>query len=411
MIPFDYQTAGAEFLYKRKYAILADTMGLGKSFTALLATTFHFESSRIFAPEDRACIIAPAFLLDTWKNEIEKCIPTYKEKFSVYSYNYITTNYHLLKQFNLVIIDEIHSLKNPKAKRTNNIIAAICKYKPEFVFGLSGTPIKNKIPEFFTLIYLMYSREPDKFPYSYTRFCDTFSNQVIVDIGKRKVFKYEGHKNLEGLKQLLRPIYMRRTLNDVSQELPEMIRKEVFIDSNESQDKLKEAWESYQQNKNEVSFATVKMNNAILKAEYTASYVDTILEECSDQALIIFSDHVDSARSIFDILKKRLSCVCITGSTPMRMRNIFVESFNKGTSQVLIATIGTMSVGYTLTRSNQIILNDLPWVSTDLDQAEKRIHRLGQTRTCFIHFISYGKVDSYINRKLMFKRELLKEVL
>lgn len=110
-------------------------------------------------------------------------------------------------------------------------------------------------------------------------------------------------------------------------------------------------------------------------------------------------------------MSKGLSCAKIEGSTSMEARDISVRGFNEGRYQLLMLTIGAASVGYTLVRGSHMIFNDLPWVSTDLDQAEKRIHRIGQSKTCYIHFISYGRVDSYINNKLMFKRDLLEEVL
>jgi SNF2 family DNA or RNA helicase len=34
-----------------------------------------------------------------------------------------------------------------------------------------------------------------------------------------------------------------------------------------------------------------------------------------------------------------------------------------------------------------MVFNDLPWVPADLQQAEKRIHRIGQQERCFYYYV------------------------
>lgn len=411
--PFKYQLVGANFLINRKYALLADSMGLGKTITAAIAAIYASQSLSEEGEFGTIAVICPAFLVDTWKRELDTKFPHYRHRFYIGSYNYFSTRYKDLEHHDIWVIDEIHYLKNKKAKRTNNIIAAAAKYKPKYVFGLSGTPIKNRIPEFYTLLYLMFLNRPGEFNFSYTKFCETFSHAELKTFNGVSVMNYTGHKNLDVLKkQYLKKVYLRRTLEDIDHKLPPLFRKEVYIESKDTQTKLKEAWENYQANKDTASFATLKMENAINKVEATIKYIEGLLDEDPELPLIIFSDHVKSAELIFlKFMSKGIACGTIDGRTSMEVRDIVVRGFNEGRYQLLMLTIGAASVGYTLVRGSHIIFNDLPWVSTDLDQAEKRIHRIGQSKTCYIHFISYGRVDSYINNKLMFKRDLLEEVL
>ena len=53
----------------------------------------------------------------------------------------------IFKEVGLIIIDEFHYAKNLEAQRTRYLHEYISKYKPERVIGLTGTAIKNRIPE------------------------------------------------------------------------------------------------------------------------------------------------------------------------------------------------------------------------------------------------------------------------
>jgi len=67
---------------------------------------------------------------------------------------------------------------------------------------------------------------------------------------------------------------------------------------------------------------------------------------------------------------------------------------------VLAATIGSLSVGVTLTAARHVVFNDLSWVPGDNLQAEKRIHRIGQKNACTAHYIEASETDAYIRKTL-----------
>ena len=45
-----------------------------------------------------------------------------------------------------------------------------------------------------------------------------------------------------------------------------------------------------------------------------------------------------------------------------------------------------------------MVFNDITWSHTDLDQARKRIHRIGQDRVCFCHYIYGSKFDKLVTK-------------
>jgi SNF2 family DNA or RNA helicase len=68
-----------------------------------------------------------------------------------------------------------------------------------------------------------------------------------------------------------------------------------------------------------------------------------------------------------------------------------------------------MSVGVNLTSCHHMVFNDAPWVPADMAQAEGRIHRIGQSRSCFYYYILASRVDQRIFRTLAAKRALLEK--
>jgi len=388
---------GIHFLLRHHYSILGDGMGLGKTAQAI-------EVAKMTGLP--TLVVCPSFLQGTWRNELKKWDGP--KDANIVSYSMAHKSERLFAEAKLIIGDECHYLKNLDANRTLAFHHYIQKYKPERMVLLTGTAIKNRIGEFYSLLALCsYSPHPTnginvlkQFP-NYWSFCNYFSHAHRFEINGRYVTKYEGHKNVDKLKELLQGKYLRRKASEVL-DLPPLIRKDVILNEDGIDYDLLKSWETKH-------FSTHKVNSAKIKVKHTIEYAKNLLEE-GEGPLIIYTDHVDSAFGLHAGFTKHRA-VCITGATPMEERDAIVEEFQQGKIAVLVATVGSLSVGVTLTASRNIIFNDLPWVPSDLAQAEKRIHRIGQTGTCIIHRIFWGKIDAYIGRQLESKLETLVAVL
>jgi len=368
----------------------------------------------------KTLVVAPAFLLGTWRNEFEKFsnlkpiiikdYSPYKEgEVRICSYSSLKKMERVFEEVDLVIGDEIHFLKNLEAKRTQFFHNYMVKHKPVRFIGLTGTPIKNRVTEFYSLL-AMCSYNPAgtsghnvirSYP-NYWKFARTFCYEKTFMVKGRRVVQYEGHKNLELLRSFLLGKYFRKKASECL-DLPPLTRKDILIETDSIDHDLLRAWEEGNKNK---SFMKSKVNSAMIKVPHTVKYVKD-LQDQGETPILIFSAHVDSAKDI----AKRLNFPYITGATPMEDRNILVDKFQEGNLPGLSATIGALSVGVTLTRASNLIFNDLPFVPGDIAQAEKRIHRIGTTKHCTIHRILWGKVDIHICKALDKKIETLVEVL
>jgi SWI/SNF-related matrix-associated actin-dependent regulator 1 of chromatin subfamily A len=407
---FDFQAEGVDFAVKAKYSINAYEMGLGKSPTAIAAA--------VKVGAKKILVVCPAFLIPNWINEIAKFTGerasgdlSSQDPFHVVSYTSIKRAVSNFSQYDFVICDEVHYAKNLDAKRTILLHELLSTHRPNYFIGLSGTPIKNKVPEFYSLLRLCWYggryREFDSFSTSFWKFCMNFTNRRSKIIGSKTFTDFEGLKNPEQLRQLIKPVYIRKRVEDAI-TLPDQIRIEHLIaDKSKTDDLLRMAFESYEGKKASKSFASGKAISALGKVEYTVEFITENLEAAGK--FIVFTDHVQSAKKLFDNLD-HIGCRYITGQTPVDLRESYVESLNKGEIKILIATIGSLSVGVNLTGCNRMIFNDLPWVPADIEQAEKRIHRIGQKSKCFYYYILASKYDEYILRTLNKKRKLIEQV-
>jgi SNF2 family DNA or RNA helicase len=122
---------------------------------------------------------------------------------------------------------------------------------------------------------------------------------------------------------------------------------------------------------------------------------------------IIFSLFEKVARLTAEQLT-HLGAVLYTGKQNEREREAAKKAFMENPEvKVLAGTIGTMGAGLTLTSSSVIVFVDLPWCQTDKDQAEDRVHRIGQSQTVTVYTLAVkGTKDRQILNILVTKKAI-----
>jgi SNF2 family DNA or RNA helicase len=420
---YPYQKKSVEFALKNPYCILALEVGLGKS---LVALTVGVKTN------SKMLVVCPAYLRYTWKNEIIKFYPDLKvsifdskknletpadQDIIIISYNLSDSYEKGFEWCDLLICDEAHNLKSMKAKRTEAIHKHVFENSLKRVLLLTGTPIQNRVWEFYSLMAICnYCPTPKQglpasflndFP-SYIDFADFFSNrrefEMMVNNRRLKVVNWEGFKNVEILKGYLKDIYIKFKSKDVLLDLPDKIYKEILISNTENKALLEEYERIQDQDDMDKIRPPIKAMNALSKVDFTIEYVKDLLE--TTNKVLVYSDHVDAARA----LAKGFKCKAITGSMSMNERQNIANEFQHGTHSVLVATIGSFSTGVTLTSCCNTVFNDLPWTPSSIEQAEGRTFRIGQKSTCVVHKVFGSLTDQSINQKLFSKKEIISVV-
>lgn len=245
----------------------------------------------------------------------------------------------------------------------------------------------------------------------YYGFARYFCKAEQLKLRGRTIWKFHGVKEekLPELKGLLKGKMIRFLVKEVLGELPPMTRQdvplEIMMPAGE-EDALAKTFGAYLSGRK--SDIKAKTASAALKAAGTATYCRELMEGGSGP-LLIFTDHLESAA----ILARSLGAgvLLATGETPVEERMKMVDRFQTGKIPALVATIGALSVGVTLTAARHVVFNDLSWVPADNLQAEKRIHRIGQKDACFAHYIEATATDRYIKKTLFEKMETIQKVI
>lgn len=390
---YPFQTQGVEFLHAHHYSILGDSMGLGKTRQAL-------ELAR--RTNSKTLVICPAYLKQTWKREAKKWAP--EVDLTVETYSQLTKLPLDIFETQLVIADEAHYLKNLKAQRTSRFHDGIWEHLPPRLVLLTGTPIKNRVTEWYSLLLLMsYTKErgTNTNGLNINSYCANqweFNQMFSIEKITPWATVFEGHRNVPLLKKILKGKYLRRKAEEVL-DLPEFIRKDIVHSPNKRD---KELLDQFMEGKSG-HFSTVKMSHAEFKVGHTVRYVKDLIEQ-GEGPVVVFSDHPTAAKALASFFKRSN---VITGATPGEDRHHIIDAFQDGRLDVLVGTIGAMSTGFTLTNASNLVFNDLSWVPGDIAQAEKRIHRIGQDKPCTVHRILFGDTDIKIAETLTAKVKTL----
>lgn len=376
-------------------ALLADDCGLGKTVQAIGYLRAN--------PQDRpAVIIVPASLKLNWQKEINKWMPG--EETTVINglsadimsnENIVIINYDIISEYidliefleaKILILDESHYIKNPKAKRTRNI--QYLGTKMNKIICISGTPITNRPSEFFTTLNLlnpqMFSSRT-KFEYEY---CD-----------KENDPQAKGATNIEKLNDILNKSFMiRRLKKDVLKELPEKIKTSIVLplDNWDDYNFAKRDLISYLK-ETEGNAAAMRARSAMVlvrfekmkqlavegKKQYTFEWIDDHLLEGK---LAVFCTH----RKTIDDLIERYGdiAVKIDGSIPSKQRQEIVRQFQEDPKiKLFVGNIRAAGVGITLTAASNLAFIELPWTPGECVQAEDRLHRIGQLNSVNIYYL------------------------
>jgi SNF2 family DNA or RNA helicase len=418
VVPKQHQIEAAEFMLRSPYSIIALPPGMGKTLCPLLLS-YKLKSPRIL-------VVCPAYLIHNWKSELKKYDPTLivdvikkgsdidtplDADFVIISYDLAKKAECLFSWANMLVCDEAHYLKEVTTGRTEAIHRYIYENSIKRVYLLTGTPIKNRIEEYYSLISICnynpkieFSYFLEKFP-EVVSFADHFSyrNEYEIFKGYRKIkiVNWSGLKNEDELKGWLKDIYFTRPAS-----YPPVTRKDVVV-CDEADFELEMSFNEFIERGSEASvLPQVKSQAAMNKTKYTIAYCKELLSSGEADSLVIYSDHIEPAKKIAEAF----GVEAITGQTRPEVRQKMASDFQFKKTQVIVATIGSFSTGVTLTRANNMVFNDYPWVPGDMEQAEHRINRIGQTRHCVYHRILGSPQDRYILETIESKMNTIKKV-
>ena len=424
----NFQKEGLDFLLKSSgNALLADEMGLGKT----VETLAYLSREKQAYP---TLVIAPLVTLNNWQREIGKFLKKKSRngrivendvpssiiirrgkteelgKFDFYIINYdlLYKRFHDLSKIGIktIVCDEVQYLRSKTTKKYSAVkkLAALPSIK--YRIGLSGTPIYNRGSEIWPIVDIL---RPGLLG-SFKEFCEYFC--FVNEKGKAIVLETK-RESLR--KQLQKYVMLRRRKSDVLKELKDKVRyKEVIdADTNYYFNELGNIWEKLEAEQKEAKSAFDKSASyqraihserqaaGVAKLPHVINFVKNIME--IEESVVVFCHH----KSIHKLLNQNLSeflPATIIGGQSDKFRQEQIDSFQNGQTKLMIAGLRAGNVGINLNRAKYVIFAEMDWSPAIHQQAEDRLHRIGQKNTVFAYYlIGNGTLDDHVANVLVNK--------
>ena len=433
-----YQMDGIAFAVGAGRIVLADDMGLGKTIQGIGVAELLARECDI----SRVLIVCPASVKAQWQNEIHKfcdresaivvggAADRYNRYqtgsfFTICNYEQVLRDMQAIEQvrWDLIILDEGQRIKNWEAK-TSRAIKAL---KSPYALVLSGTPLENRLEELYSVMEFIDDRRlgPD-FRFHHRHRMGEESGRVV------------GYKNLDALRELLKPVLLRRTRAMVMKQLPPRTTEIIRIVPTEEQLGIHNA------NKNIVaqivrkSFLTemdlLRLQKALLACRMVADSTTLVNKEEpgystkldrlaellpqlaneKDRKVVLFSEWT----TMLSLIEKRIlkpqgiRYVRLDGSVPQKKRQVLVNQFQNDPACTFFISSNAGATGLNLQAANTVVNVDLPWNPAVLEQRIGRAHRMGQKRSVQVYLmVTEGTIEESMLTTLAIKKGLSEAAL
>ena len=388
-----YQTFGTKYIVHQKRVLLGDEMGLGKTVQAIAAmAALKAQGKHHFM------VVCPASVLVNWCREIAKfstlevtkvhgndeaALLHWRENGGV-----AVTTYESISRFRLpekfriamVVTDEAHYVKNPETQRTKALLTLL--QRTEYTLFMSGTPLENRVDE---MCFLVSCLQPE-------------IARELEDV------KYLS--TAEQFRQQLAPVYLRRTREDVLQELPDLIEKEQWCVLGSAEQK------AYYDAVMSGNFMAIRQVSWQVENPKDSSKAARLLELC-DQAkeqkrkVIVFSFFRTTLEKVTALLGSRCT-EPITGSISPQRRQEIVDAFTRAEDgTVLVSQVQAGGTGLNIQSASVIIFCE-PQIKPSIEnQAIARAYRMGQVRDVLVYrLLADDTIDEQIMEILKAKQNL-----
>ena len=280
-----------------------------------------------------------------------------------------------------MLLDESSMINNENAKRTKFIL----RMRPESVILLSGTPTAGKYEKLWTTCLLLGWRITKR------DFYDSYIVTRLVDYGIGYVQEeVVGYKHVTHLKRMLREhgaVFLKT--NEVM-TLPEQIEQQILLDPTKDYKTFQNTGYLMMSDGTELigdNSLTRMLYSRQLCGQYhkkkLAAFRDLLLS--TEDRIIVFYN--------FTAEMSLLKAICAEEKRPVSILNGQIKdlaNYRDCENSVTLIQYQAGAMGGNFQKANRIVYYTLPLGkgSCDLwEQSKKRIHRIGQDKTCFYYYL------------------------
>lgn len=150
------QSKVVRYMDNHRSLLVIHRTGCGKTLTAITASQCYLDSY----PRRSVVFVGPTSLIANFKKEMKSYGVRNPEKYELYSYdavwNKTKKNRPLRLNNKMLIVDEVHNMRNIKSKRTKDIMRIA--FESQKCLLLTATPFVNYIQDFIPLINMLHGR-------------------------------------------------------------------------------------------------------------------------------------------------------------------------------------------------------------------------------------------------------------
>ncbi|MGY4828407.1 DEAD/DEAH box helicase [Sphaerotilaceae bacterium SBD11-9] len=406
--------------------ILADDMGLGKTLQALALLQGELDAGRLDRP---SLVIVPTSLIANWEAEARRFTPQIKlvvlhgaqraRHFpAIASAHLVITSYPLAmrdvqtlgaQEWHYLMLDEAQRIKNSRSQAAVSVKGLNARHR----LCLSGTPLENHLGELWSLMDFvcpgLLGSEPQ------------FREHYRTPIERR-----QDTQRAQQLARRVRPFLLRRTKQQVAQELPEKTESLLRVDLHGTQRDLYETVRATMDGKlreviaqQGLARSQIMVLDALLrlrqvccdprllkigegsehhrphhpsaKMELLLDLLPTLVED--GRRVLVFSQFTEMLALIeIELDRLKLPHLKLTGDT--KDRGSLVARFQQGEVPLFLISLKAGGVGLNLTAADTVILYDPWWNPAVEQQAIDRAYRIGQDKPVFVYkLLASGTVE------------------
>ncbi len=333
----------------------------------------------------------------TNKQELNEFLSNCREyKIGIINYDLIFRRPELkqLKDFTL-LLDESSLIQHETAKRSKFIL----KLSPKNVILLSGTPTGGKYENLWSQLHLLgWKISKDMFYNQYVNYHWDDSNGFPLMV-------IDGYKNEERLKRKMRECGCQFLKTEGVFDLPNQIHQTINVHVSKEYKKFhKDSIITI--NDQELVGDTV-LTKMLYERQLCGQYCDdkfdafTDLINSTNDRLVVFYNFNEELHKLKKIAEEYGREVGFVNGSGRSM-----YAYEECTDGILFIQYQAGAMGLNLQKANKIVYFTPPLSSELFEQSKKRIHRIGQDKTCFYYYLTCkGSIEEKIYKVLAMRRD------
>lgn len=323
-------------------------------------------------------------------------------------------NEFLINSFDLLIIDEVHKVKNPKTSIYQNLKALV--RNANYKLGITGTPVSKNESEVIPLFSLFNSSMSKTFlmnyffeieDYSFSNnwnavpilredkrnewleFINTYAYQIkkeevlswVIPPKEETIYLEFSKEQRQVYNECLIDFQLNRNINNEIEQLGEVIAQMIRL--------------------RQITIHPMLINNSCdsVKEQWILKY----LQDNPNEKVIIFSTFTSYLEMLYDKLSLMYNYKCLKITGKVKNKTKISEEFNNTDTNILLANIQAGSKGLTLDSADTLIFLDKDWKPDENKQAQERLTATTKERVKqqkIFNLVVVNSIDEHIDNVL-----------